>query len=562
MGMLRTGKFRASLLLVWAGMLLSATACSNSNSNNGAQSASPTVPAAASSSTAQADGSPFGKYPEPVVYTIGGTTVSKVPDGESYEDNKYTRYIADRVNVKPKFVWTVDPNTYDQKVALTITSGDLPDVMMINDRKTLKQLVDAGLVADLTEAYQKTISPMLKEMYDSFGGRLLEEATFDGKLMALPGTNIGGAHNLLWIRQDWLDKLGLQPPKTMEDIVRIAKAFMEQDPGGNGAGKTIGITGKQEVAGIYNSMHGLDTLFSLYGAYPRQWVKDAAGKVVYGSVAPEMKQALSQLNELYKNGILDPQFALRKSSDSTALLASGKAGIMFGAWWAPYDALRDSVVNNPQADWRPYLAPLDDDGNLNVYSQDPVNKFLVVRKGFEHPEAIIKALNAENELYRAQTPEAVKVLEQVAANNEQPMGPLRLQIDYNDVVYRFYTQLKEALDSKDPSKLPNDMKSAYDAVIKNNENPGASIDAWTTAISRVDGQALTYVPQIKSHDNVFFGTTPTMELKWANLEKLENEALVQFIMGAKSVDEFDAFVSEWKRLGGDEITQEVQNSLK
>ena len=53
-------------------------------------------------------------------------------------------------------------------------------------------------------------------------------------------------------------------------------------------------------------------------------------------------------------------------------------------------------------------------------------------------------------------------------------------------------------------------------------------------------------------------TTPTSEQKKATLDKTELEAYVAIVTGAQPIDYFDTFVSEWKRLGGDAIAQEVQ----
>ena len=558
--------------LLMCSMLFTMTACSSAPSGGAGlpsgetktETAAESQQTEAASETAAENDimTPFGRYEETVTFTSGREIDPKLPAEFTYEDNRVTRYIEEKVNVKVKNAWAVDANTLDQKIALAIASDDLPDVMVVSDRKTLQQLQEADMIADLTEYYDQCMSPFLKEQFDSFNGALLAEATFDGKLMAIPGTNIGGAHNLLWIRQDWLDKLGLEPPKTIDDIIRIGKAFIEQDPGGNGEGKTIGLTGKQEITGIYNSMHGLDTVFSLYGAYPRQWVKDASGNVIYGSVAPEMKEALIKLNEMYEEGVLDKQFALRKDSDSKALISGGKCGMMFGAWWAPYDCLSDSVKNDPSADWKPYLAPLDEEGYLNVYTQDPVQKFLVVRKGYEHPEAIIKALNCEAEIFRGTNPEAAEIMKTVNGNGEGWGEPCKLQIDYNDAVYRFYTDLKAAVESEDPSALRDDYKTAYECVMKDKEAPRADAAAWAEASARMEGQALTYVPEVKFHDNAFYGTTPTMELKWTNLKKLEDESIIKFIMGTTPIDEFDEFVEQWNKLGGEQITNEVRDMCK
>ena len=66
-----------------------------------------------------------------------------------------------------------------------------------------------------------------------------------------------------------------------------------------------------------------------------------------------------------------------------------------------------------------------------------------------------------------------------------------------------------------------------------------------------------YVPVYNS----FNGRTETMNSKWANLKKLEEETFAKIVTGKAGIDEFDAFVEEWKASGGDEITQEVQAEL-
>ncbi|HZG75439.1 MAG TPA: extracellular solute-binding protein, partial [Paenibacillus sp.] len=405
---------KRSLAISVSLMIAFLTACSGAgNGGDPAQTPSESAdqPAAEGEGGERVD--PFGKYEETVTFTTGRRTIANhnLPEGDTLENNGYSRYVLSRINVKVESAWEVDPSTYAEKVALSISSGDIPDVMLV-DRKTFKQMLDAGVLEDLTDAFNDALAPSIRDFYDSYGGRLLSQTTIDGKIMGIPGTQLGGGHNMLWIRQDWLDRLGLEPPKTLDDVIAVAKAFMEKDPGGNGPGQTVGLVASSTVAGIYNSMLGLDTIFTLYGAYPKQWIRDASGNVVYGSTTPEMKEALRKLSEMYQSGIIDKEFALRKADDANALLASGKAGLMFGAWWAPYWPLSDTIKNNPKADWRPYLAPLDEGGKLKIYTQDPVNEILVVRKGYPHPEAIVKVLNAENELHfgwEGITPEGVKI---------------------------------------------------------------------------------------------------------------------------------------------------------
>ncbi len=57
--------------------------------------------------------------------------------------------------------------------------------------------------------------------------------------------------------------------------------------------------------------------------------------------------------------------------------------------------------------------------------------------------------------------------------------------------------------------------------------------------------------------SLYYGTTPTMDMKWDAIQKLENDMYLQIIVGDKPVDACDHFLLKWKELGGDSITEEV-----
>lgn len=247
---------------------------------------------------------PFAPYPELVTYTLGKDTQASpnFPEGDSYENNGYTRYLKNKLNVQNKNEFEAQGgDDYDRKVSLAITSGELPDIMTVSNIATLKQLVENDLVEDLTESYEKCASDAIKEIYDSFDGRALENATFDGKLMAIPSATPGIGAGLVWLRQDWLDALNLEGPKTLEDLEHVLEEFVTKDPGGNGEGKTIGLAASEKALfGNYGALNSMDSVFGHFKAYPKQWMKDEKGNVYYGSTAPEMKEALSVMADWYK----------------------------------------------------------------------------------------------------------------------------------------------------------------------------------------------------------------------------------------------------------------------
>ena len=139
-------------------------------------------------------------------------------------------------------------------------------------------------------------------------------STFDGKLGAVPG--IKPSHDsiqVLYIRKDWLDKLNLDDPKSHQDVLDIMQAFVEQDPDGNGVDDTyaLGLSGD-----IWNTLYGAKGFAAAYGAFPSIWYANGDGGLVYGSVQPEMKDALGALRNLYEKNWLDPEFVVTNINET------------------------------------------------------------------------------------------------------------------------------------------------------------------------------------------------------------------------------------------------------
>lgn len=561
---------RASSIVIAALLAVSLVGCGNSdNANNGSAAAKSSDPAWEEAMT-----TPFGKYPETVTYTVGQmaakySTLSGTPyEKDNATNNVWTRYFKDKLNVQNTTKFEANDGTdYGQKVSMSIVSGDIPDIMVVPDYATLQQLYDNDLIADLTDAYEKTASDRIKEIYDSYGDRVLDNAKFDGKLMAIPTTEISHGPGVLWLRKDWMDKLGLQEPKSLEDVEKIIAQFIEKDPGGNGSGKTVGlVVDNENVAGISGGQYSLNNIFSLYGAYPKQWMDDGNGNAVYGSIQPEMKPALTKIADMYKKGLIDRQFAVRTGDDRKALLTSGKSGAFLDNWWGSW-TVADNLKLNPDAEWVSYVAPQSEDGSLTMFTGNPSNSYLVVRKGFEHPEMAVKMVSLQYDYQRYQEKDAdtLKAFEDYS-NLNMSGSPIIVNIDYYDAFYRNVDTMKEALESGDTSKLiSNNDINAYNSYKKylDSEKKGEKPDpvSWAGYTSSITTASMVKNANIKEVNPVFFGTTPSMSLKWPTLSKMELEMYLKIITGDQSPDSFDKFVDSWKKTGGDTITKEVNEAL-
>lgn len=525
-----------------------------------------------SKNTSEENIDPLGSFSEPVEISIGrGIDPNYKFDGEDTpENNVYTRWLEDQYNIVTKHEWEATAGEdYEQKVSLSIASNDIPDAMVVNETQ-LKQMIKAGQLADLTDVYDKYGAERLKDIYNSNPG-LLDNVTYDGKLYALPETTLPSAP-LTWIRQDWLDELGLEAPKTLEDLEKIAQAFIDNKMGGE---NTLGIVGTSQGGALSSTFltsgdHFLNfsSLFFANNAYPGIWVKDKDGKAVYGSTTPETKKTLEMMREWYAKGILDQEMALRKSAQE--VLVSGKAGIFFGPWWSPYN-LEDSIKNDPKANWRPYAGPTDSSGKINS-NETTGSTYIVVSKDYEHPEAVIKMTNihvsekdasyeevvADKQMTSQEIPLFMVMghgdqLEYAVTSTQKHLaGELKLE-DIDKVNYGFAYDLAE--------HVKNVKKEPYDDYNIQYWDRAGDEAFFTHLYAHLNGGSAFINADINYVRSIATAKTKTMELKWNNLKKLEDETFLKIIMGNAPISDFDKFVEKWNEQGGEQITKEV-NELK
>ncbi|WP_424768527.1 extracellular solute-binding protein [Paenibacillus sp. sgz302251] len=552
--------FKKITTLMLLASMAAVTACS-SGSNEPSNTGTAVKPQGNNESAAAAD--PFGKYEQPVTINIAYSVDPsfKSTKGETLENNAWKTAMKEDLNIEIDIAWQVSKENFDQKMNLAIASNDLPDVMVVNQVQ-LNQMMKAGQLEDLTEAYNNYASPAVKKIMDSTNGLAQEQVTFDGKMMAIPNVSAED-FNMLWIRQDWLDKLGLQPPKTVEELENVAKAFVEQDPDGNGKPDTIGIAAG---TGLYNDFTSgpagfdLTPIFGAYNAYPGFWVEGEDGKPAYGSILPETKDALAKLRDMYANGIIDKEIGIRKAAEETVI--SGKAGMFFLGFYGGYWPLPSAWQNDPKANWQAYAAPLDAEGKYNVKVTNPSNGYLVVRKGYKHPEAPIKlnnlylrdeAIHGNDFMltrnYFAPLDEIgyeYKAMQEVLAGTKTPE-------DYADMPE--YKLLKNSLETIKNSKL-----EPYDKVDIQYWNQ--SDKDFMRAYSIMVGARNHYDPNLNKVNSLSYTRTETVEKRWANLTKLEKESFLKIIMGSAPLDTFDQFVKDWKKQGGDDVTEEIAETIK
>ncbi len=520
---------------------------------------------------------PFSKYAETVTVHLGGSMNpnAKILDGMSYEDNAYTRFLKDDLNIEVVYDWIASSSDYDEKMNLCIGSGTIPEMMNVNVTQ-YRALLKYDMIQPLDQYFEDYASDKLKGYVESGGEELKKCITNDkGEMMAIPAPSMMvGEMNEMWIRQDWLDNLGLEVPRTWDEMAAVAEAFVTQDPDGNGEDDTIGILGpgnSNHINDIGDNQFGLDPLFCSFQSYPQYWLQDEDGTVKYGSIQPETRTALEKIQKLYTDKLIDPEMLVRNNCQEAVL--SGKVGIFFGPWWSGYTVSEATLAG--EADWRAYFTPLSEDGKYYTHMPDPTSKYVVVSKSCKNPEAAFKIISYLVANEQQWTDDGITSSEMSCAD----FYPLWNGYDNADEIEVSTETLEKYLageitmDDVDFSQHKL-LKSDMEAVTELKKEPydDFSLDKWNmdsdlakTNLPRLVSLLVGGAPYVNDKYipvyNAYSGQTETMQTKWANLKKMEEETFAKIIMGKADISEFDTFVENWKNQGGDQILKEINDEL-
>jgi putative aldouronate transport system substrate-binding protein len=558
-------------------MGLSLVACGKNDSPTGSEQSKSDTSTTQSEGTSTAEikeDGPLTKYDPPIEFS---TVMSLTDAMQNYigvkEDvltnNNWINGYEKDLGIKVNYKWSVPSTQYDQKLNAQIASDDLPDIMQVSATQ-LKSLVDAGMVYDMTQVFNDYQSPFTREMMAADGGVALSQATFNDKLMALP--NVGGnkdSASMLWIRQDWLDKLGLKAPTTTDELVALAKAFTENDPDGNGKADTFGIAMNNAIyTGGNSDMTGF---FEGLGVNPTAWIEGKDGKAEFGLIQPQIKQGLSILAGMYKDGYMDKEFLTKDGSKVAEDIVAGKVGMLYGQHWLAFWPLQDSINQNKNADWIPYPIPSIDGQPAKVTIGSSAGTFYAVNVNCKHPEAAVKLLNYFYEKDCALSEGADTQNFHITSNQatEHPEAAF----DWA-VVKSFYPLQNLFIHDGVVKYLDGDDSVLENSWVKDNaiqcekyeEDPVENAVYWSSYRWSGPKSAFTIIDYYDTNklmlQNLYImSDTDSMVQYNTTLDQLALETFTKIIMGTASIDEFDNFVSQWKNLGGDKITEEVNTAI-
>lgn len=251
-----------SILMVIA--LITITACNSSGGESVSEKGK-------SSDTSATVGSPEaqaafakGKY-EPAIEFSSVLMPKKYVQGDTKENNVHDRWMLETLGMKHKDTWyPANDDQYRQKLQLAIASGEkLPDFVTVPTNAVLtNQLIDSGQFIAIDELFDKYANKILKD-HAVAHPELWYPFTKNGKKYNMPILEYtDNDDTLLWLREDWMEKLDLYAPKTIADLENIMDKFKNENPDGLSPGKVfpLAISLKNNTNTWMGSLDWLDGL--------------------------------------------------------------------------------------------------------------------------------------------------------------------------------------------------------------------------------------------------------------------------------------------------------------
>ena len=505
------------------------------------------------------------------MHKLNGT--EKYVGDDDINNNVWSRCYQDELGITLKYTIAAAGDDYTQKLTMANSFNARPNFMG-RTAEEFSELANAGMLADITDAYDTYASDLLKETIEVDGGIQLASAKVDGKLYGLPQLSAAdGTCDLLWIRTDWLENLGLEAPTTMDELIEVARAFRYDDPDGNGQDDTWGIGFQKDIVKDDGASPGsYEGFFAAYGAYSKAWLKDENGQIAYSGINPGMKEALIQLNQMYKDGLIDPEFGVKDTVKLGEDIAAGKVGMFFGLEGMPWGACKSNIENDPEADWQCYPIVSAGAEPAKPVTYVRISRYYAANAKCEHPEALVKIANVfQDKINSLEASE--ETLNTFGVDPSTGINFAEYAAFAMDPAIQkcntYYKEIKDTLNGDSKIEEIHPEAARYYKVIKsfidNGMDKGADSLGWNYyKFIGPEGSWNTIINDYKANDrlvqSVFFGApTPTMSTNLSSMDKMQAETYVNIIMGTQSPDTFDDFVKSWKELGGDQITAEVND---
>jgi len=459
----------------------------------------------------------------------GSTTISIMATLHTPEvpDEKVRNLIEEAANVELDIEWVPD-NNYNEKLNTAFATGTLPQVVSVGFEH-LDQFREAIQDDQFWE-----IGPYLDDYENLLNLKesIVENSMIDGKIYGIYQGRPLSRQGIIY-RKDWADNLGLSAPKTVEDLFEMAKAFTEDDPDGNGADDTIGITDRGDL--VYGAFK---TVSSWFGT-PNNW-GEKDGELLPEFMFPEYIETMDFMKDLRDEGYINKDFPITSKDDSSAMLKNGTAGIRIGGMADVGSLYNDAKELDPNIEYDVHNYIEGPNGEFSTWSIPGFGSLFLFPKS---------ATKTEEEL------------REILAFYNEMMGPEVANLLYWGVEDEHYTLIDgKAKVTDDQEKFDREVKPYLALEVGEPETNG-----------RYEGY-LDYEPKEKSeelfkdnenyliHDPTITLVSDTFVRDGERLQKIIDDATFNYILGEIDLDGFNKEIEKWEEQGGSKIIEEYNAS--
>ena len=428
-----------------------------------------------------------------------------------------------RTNIKFNFELAPVANVAE-KFNIMMASKEIPDlviysIMPINSYK--KAFLPLN---DLIKEHENLNATLLK---DDEVRRAI--TTSDGNIYSIPQIAPLKFSLCFIVRQDWLDKLGLKQPKTLDEFYNVLKAFKEKDPNGNGEADEIPFSGRLK-------RRTLMAFVESFGFTDNFFVRD--GVVNHGLLEPEMPEAIAFLNKLYTEGLVDPEYIVTDANQWQTQMARQQVGMTFD-WGTRIDYLDASV-----------------EGSNFVGIEPPIGSFgepMTFAQSVKTPgggSAISKESNK------------VEVIADLFEYMYSPEGKDLMNFGIEGThytkegeTYKFVDNIMNGADGKTPQQMRwlEGINGTWS--YPKDEKAEVYSEKWNEVRQKYENGIIK-----ETYPIVDFTPDEKMIIseKQSQIQTCIDETLDKFIMGNESIESYGAFVEKLKSMGLDELVEIYQ----
>lgn len=506
--------------------MMTLSACSNDSK----PAAEPTKsPAAANNATASA--APKGKLLDQP-FTV------KILSGTINDKSHVFSAVFDKTNVKMEFDQV--PTNYDQRLQTLFATGSLPDIMKIaNGSPLFADAVKNGLILNISDymQYAPNFAKLIKENPNVNNNKV------GGKFYSFPQTGqwrlqLAGAP---MIRVDLLEKLGLPIPKNFDELYTALKKFKEAYP------NSVPYTGRENAKKLLNEIS-----FAMGSGNRMYWEPNInGGSWSYGQAHAEFKPVLEYLNKLYKEKLLDPDYAVNTGDQMKEKLASGKALFYWdnNSFGVNFNEALKAVDPKARFDLLPVLQNGKGQKRALMYVKDWLHHFVISAKTKE-PQKVVQFLDW---FY---SPEGTRMFSYGVEGVDYDIVNGQPTIK-EDVIKKFAT-------TKDPYReMQKDLGIGFDQFSPNvDEHPmaqvsNADLTRWASQMTEANG----YI-QVKSPPPFTDEESAQLKKLASKVDTLVDQEMDKFILGIRPMSDYDKFIKDLVDNGALDIEKIYNDAYK